>query len=112
MKYFVSERKRIFADISLKEVIEKAKNSNPVTKDVECKRIQTRRFTCARLACGKDRRGGLVRCGAMEREVAEPRIAWFCLVSLSNLTKATHIIKIQNFTFNLCNFCFTYLFYR
>ena len=37
MKYFVSEKKRIFADISLKEVIEKAKNSNPVTKDVECK---------------------------------------------------------------------------
>ena len=61
MKYFVSERKRIFADISLKEVIEKAKNSNSVTKDVECKRIQTRLFTCAqecaRLVCGKDRRG-------------------------------------------------------
>ena len=54
MKYFVSEKKRIFADISLKEVIEKAKNSNSVTKEVECKRIQTRRFTCARLACGKD----------------------------------------------------------
>ena len=36
MKYFVSEKKRIFADISLKEVIEKAKNSNSVTKDVEC----------------------------------------------------------------------------
>lgn len=46
MKYFVSEKKRIFADISLKEVIEKAKNSNSVTKDVECKRIQTRLFTC------------------------------------------------------------------
>lgn len=61
MKYFVSEKKRIFADILLKEVIEKAKNSNPVTKDVECKRIQTRLFTCAQecahLACGKDRRG-------------------------------------------------------
>ena len=93
------KKKRIFADILLKEVIEKAKNSNPVTKEVESKRIQTRLFTCAqecaRLVCGKDRRGGLVRCGAMEREVAEPRIAWFCLVSLSNLTKATHIIKIQ-----------------
>ena len=48
MKYFVLEKKRIFADISLKEVIEKAKNSNSVTKEVECKRIQTRRFTCAR----------------------------------------------------------------
>ena len=48
MKYFVSEKKRIFADVSLKEVIEKAKNSNSVTKEVECKRIQTCRFICAR----------------------------------------------------------------
>ena len=78
MKYFVSEKKRIFADISLKEVIEKAKNSNSVTKEVECKRIQTRRFTCARLACGKDRRGWsytptlpVARIGGADLSVAE-----------------------------------------